>query len=390
MEVDEEVEADLLRQFNCLNTSDKDVLIKELQGLLGRGSDISEQSARFYLDMADWNLQAAICAYFDLQSSTRLPQMTFLQDVTIGEGESVPPNTSFVKTWRVENTGNDAWPEGCRLLHTGGDRLGAEATSAPLLCLAPRTRLDVSVQMVAPGQQGLYSSKWRMTTPQGHFFGDTIWVIIQVDDGGTLALMQQMMNFKELGSSPPQAPPPSPAHGSTIPHHPPHAPNPFSPHKDTAIEHSSHASVNTIFGGGGVGTGPSSSSRLQDNTTILTTSTITTSLCSINSQRSYFSSTSPTNTITSCTGSFPSPSYCCPSSPLPASSHLPDEASSQYVTLPTISSFLPISSPCVFHSNPVASSIDQSTHSSVLSIPNNNNVVPSISSADSDHDVTMS
>lgn len=54
MEVDEEIEADLLRQFNCLNTSDKDVLIKELQGLLGRGSNISEQSARFYLDMADW------------------------------------------------------------------------------------------------------------------------------------------------------------------------------------------------------------------------------------------------------------------------------------------------------------------------------------------------
>lgn len=78
---------------------------------------------------------------------------------------------SFVKTWRVENTGNDAWPEGCRLLHTGGDRLGAEATSAPLLCLPPRTCLDVSVQMVAPGHQGLYSSKWRMTTPQGHFFG---------------------------------------------------------------------------------------------------------------------------------------------------------------------------------------------------------------------------
>ena len=42
------------------------------------------------------NLQAAICAYFDLQSSTRLPQMTFVKDVTIGEGESVPPNTRYV------------------------------------------------------------------------------------------------------------------------------------------------------------------------------------------------------------------------------------------------------------------------------------------------------
>lgn len=34
-------------------------------------------------------------------------------------------------------------------------------------------------------------------------FSDTIWVILQVDSGGTLALMQQMVNLKELGSSPP-------------------------------------------------------------------------------------------------------------------------------------------------------------------------------------------
>lgn len=53
MEVDE-VEADLLRQFNCLNTSDKDVLVRELQGILGKDAEISEESARFYLDMADW------------------------------------------------------------------------------------------------------------------------------------------------------------------------------------------------------------------------------------------------------------------------------------------------------------------------------------------------
>ena len=53
MEVDD-IEADLLRQFNCLNTSDKDVLVKEMQGLLGRNSNITENAARFYLDMADW------------------------------------------------------------------------------------------------------------------------------------------------------------------------------------------------------------------------------------------------------------------------------------------------------------------------------------------------
>ena len=32
--------------------------------------------------------------------------MAFVGDVTIGEGESVPPNTTFVKTWRLQNNGN--------------------------------------------------------------------------------------------------------------------------------------------------------------------------------------------------------------------------------------------------------------------------------------------
>jgi len=54
MEVDDDIEASLLRQFNCLNTSDKEVLIKEMQSLLGQNCYISDQSARFFLDMADW------------------------------------------------------------------------------------------------------------------------------------------------------------------------------------------------------------------------------------------------------------------------------------------------------------------------------------------------
>ena len=41
-----------------------------------------------------------------------LPSMAFVRDVTIGEGESVPPLTDFTKTWTVMNTGNEPWPEG--------------------------------------------------------------------------------------------------------------------------------------------------------------------------------------------------------------------------------------------------------------------------------------
>lgn len=52
------------------------------------------------------NLQAAIGAYYDFESpNIAAPCMSFVRDVTIGEGESVPPDTPFTKTWRIQNTG---------------------------------------------------------------------------------------------------------------------------------------------------------------------------------------------------------------------------------------------------------------------------------------------
>lgn len=52
------------------------------------------------------NLQAAIGAYYDFESpNINTPSMSFVEDVTIGEGESVPPDTPFTKTWRIQNTG---------------------------------------------------------------------------------------------------------------------------------------------------------------------------------------------------------------------------------------------------------------------------------------------
>jgi hypothetical protein len=39
------------------------------------------------------NLQGAVCSYFDFESPHKLPSMSLVKDVTIGEGESIPPCT---------------------------------------------------------------------------------------------------------------------------------------------------------------------------------------------------------------------------------------------------------------------------------------------------------
>jgi len=224
MEVDEEIEADLLRQFNCMNTCSRDELVKELKGVLAHDSALTDETAKFYLDMSDWNLTTAIGAYFDLESSGTLPKMNFVKDITIGEGESVPPLTQFTKTWRLSNPGPEAWPAGCRLHHTGGPALTPPGPLPALPPLPPGGWLDVSAEMRSPGEAGQCCAQYRMATPQGHYFGDTIWMIVDVAEGGTLALMQQMSNLSPSPSTPPClpcAPPSSPAH---LPN-----PSPFPP-----------------------------------------------------------------------------------------------------------------------------------------------------------------
>ena len=52
MDVDTEIDQDLLSRFNALETTDRDVLIAELQRLLN--FQLSQAGCVFFLDMANW------------------------------------------------------------------------------------------------------------------------------------------------------------------------------------------------------------------------------------------------------------------------------------------------------------------------------------------------
>ncbi|XP_048878247.1 protein ILRUN-like isoform X2 [Brienomyrus brachyistius] len=101
--MDLDLDPELMQKFSCMGTTDKDVLISEFQRLLG--FQLNPAGCAFFLDMTNWNLQAAVGAYYDFESpNINAPSMSFVEDVTIGEGESVPPDTQFTKTWRIQNT----------------------------------------------------------------------------------------------------------------------------------------------------------------------------------------------------------------------------------------------------------------------------------------------
>lgn len=202
MNVNNDLDQHLLHQFSCLGTTDKDDLVKQLQKLLA-GSQLNETTAAFFLDMNNWNLQAAICSYFDFESPVRnkFPCMTLIRDSTIGEGESVPPLTNFRKSWRIQNSGTEPWPEEVCLQYIGGVQMGA-CTRVPVPSLGPKEVTEVSVDLQSPPYCGTFQSKWRMMVKSTEtFFGDVICIIITVNETGTLAVTQQLHQLSTSSSN---------------------------------------------------------------------------------------------------------------------------------------------------------------------------------------------
>ncbi|OWA52156.1 C6orf106-like protein [Hypsibius exemplaris] len=201
MDVDDLEQNALLSAFQTLTTDNKDDLVVQFQTLSGQA--IERSTCEFFLEMNNWNLQQSICAYYDLEAKQEnLPQMAFVQDVTIGEGDSVSPSTNFTKTWRIRNSGWDNWPPGCALRFTG---TGLQMTHIDLIALPPLQsgeEHNASVEMVSPALPGIYHGQWRMISPTGMYCGETIWVFIQVAENGILGITQKMssMPLGEHGS----------------------------------------------------------------------------------------------------------------------------------------------------------------------------------------------
>ena len=81
------------------------------------------------------------------------------------------PDSDFVKTWRVKNTGTCTWSRDYSLVFTGGtlmmpvDRLPLPGNTAP------GQTVDLSLDMTAPIYPGAYESDWKLRTPNGSVFG---------------------------------------------------------------------------------------------------------------------------------------------------------------------------------------------------------------------------
>ncbi|KAM9983597.1 hypothetical protein ACTFIY_000307 [Dictyostelium cf. discoideum] len=103
----------------------------------------------------------------------------YLADISIKDGSVIPKGSSFTKTWRLRNDGKTSWPENTTLSFLSGDRFQYQTDVFVPVC-QPGQDIDISVDLVAPTKTGRYTGYWRLSTPEGFGFGQSIWVDIYV------------------------------------------------------------------------------------------------------------------------------------------------------------------------------------------------------------------
>jgi hypothetical protein len=103
----------------------------------------------------------------------------YVADLTIPDGTVMSPGQSFVKTWRVRNSGTCDWEAGYELARVSGKRMrGPASVSLPAVAAGDET--DVSVNLVAPSTYGTHKGTWRVRAAGGTPFGTDLTVVISV------------------------------------------------------------------------------------------------------------------------------------------------------------------------------------------------------------------
>ncbi len=108
----------------------------------------------------------------------------FVGDVTVPDATYFDPGQSFIKTWRVQNTGTCTWNSQYSLVFVSGNQMGAP-NSTPLSETRPGDMLDISVDMTAPSDAKIYRANFEIHNPSGARLtidqNTKVWVIIGVN-----------------------------------------------------------------------------------------------------------------------------------------------------------------------------------------------------------------
>lgn len=121
-----------------------------------------------------------------IPSPTPIPcnRAEFVKDVTVPDGTTFAPGTTFTKTWRLKNTGSCTWTTKYAVVFVSGNQMSGVNTALPNN-VPPNQTVDASVVMIAPGGEGTYKGNWMLSNGTNRFgigqdASKSFWVSIKV------------------------------------------------------------------------------------------------------------------------------------------------------------------------------------------------------------------
>jgi polar amino acid transport system substrate-binding protein len=122
-----------------------------------------------------------------------------LDDQNMTAPPVMAPGQDFTKGWRVLNNGTCAWEADFALAYVDGNRIESSMGGSSVAVgrqVQPGETADIYVNLRAPQTYGTFQGFWKMRDNVGQYFGEVVWVGIQVPD-----------------PNPPPPPPPPPTAG---------------------------------------------------------------------------------------------------------------------------------------------------------------------------------
>lgn len=98
-------------------------------------------------------------------------QASLVADVTIPENTTMSAGQTFIKTWRLKNTGTCTWTTAYSVVFDNGYRMDSVSTLNFSSQIAPNQTVDISVTMRAPDELGTYIARWKLRNASGDTFG---------------------------------------------------------------------------------------------------------------------------------------------------------------------------------------------------------------------------
>jgi hypothetical protein len=89
------------------------------------------------------------------------------------------PGEAFTVTWTLENTGTSTWTTNYYLKFSSGEQMGAVDEVFLPYDVPPGTNVKVSVDFIAPENEGEKQSNWQLVNANDQSFYE-FWVIIEV------------------------------------------------------------------------------------------------------------------------------------------------------------------------------------------------------------------